>query len=217
MSDFINNTRSLNLSFKKYSMNTKSIINSILTYTSGNNIKLNMYSDFVESSRLLKRTQGVNLPLRLVKYPFGLENVYETNYNSDNTNLLNLFKIKFNDTENSLKHKSVPHTSYLTIKQKKYKKKKTIPAVTKYYKDAEGNKTKKVRYSGKPILFNNTIFEEGAGDPTLLYRMIKKNKKRSETIPVNLAKRIIRTKRTLVLPAHVNITVITNSFDIVHS
>ena len=46
---------------------------------------------------------------------------------------------------------------------------------------------------------------------------MKKNKKNNELIPVTLAKRMLRTKRTLVLPAHVNITLITNSFDVVHS
>ena len=32
-----------------------------------------------------------------------------------------------------------------------------------------------------------------------------------------LARRILRTKRTLVLPAHINLTIITNSYDVVHS
>lgn len=36
-------------------------------------------------------------------------------------------------------------------------------------------------------------------------------------MPVNLARRLLRTKRILVLPAHVNITVVTNSNDVVHS
>jgi heme/copper-type cytochrome/quinol oxidase subunit 2 len=47
--------------------------------------------------------------------------------------------------------------------------------------------------------------------------MLRKNKVRSENISVNLARRILRTKKTLVLPAHTNITIITNSYDIVHS
>lgn len=49
------------------------------------------------------------------------------------------------------------------------------------------------------------------------YSSLKLNKKRSEILSVNLARRLLRTKRTLVLPAHVNITVITNSYDVVHS
>jgi len=203
----------LNLNFKKYSIIIKSIFNNLLT-KNNSQLKLNMYTDYLESSRLIKRTQGVNLPLRIVKYPFGLDNTYDTNYNYET---LNLFDLRFNDIENSLKHKNLPHNTYFSVKQKRYTKKKSIPSITKYLKDSEGNKTRKVRYSGKPILLNNSLFEENTEDPIILYRLIKKNKKRSDLIPVNLARRILRTKRTLVLPAHVNITLITNSFDIVHS
>ncbi|MCA9459870.1 MAG: hypothetical protein KDH96_08865 [Candidatus Riesia sp.] len=49
------------------------------------------------------------------------------------------------------------------------------------------------------------------------HKAIKYNRHRSELVPVTLARRLLRTKRTLVLPAHVNITVITNSYDVVHS
>jgi hypothetical protein len=111
----------------------------------------------------------------------------------------------------------MPHTQYLTLKQKRYKRKKTIPFRVKYYSDLEGKKTKKIRYSGKPVLMENKIFENYIEDPTVQYRMIRKNKLRSDLIPVTLARRLLRTKKTLVLPAHVNITLITNSYDIVHS
>jgi len=46
---------------------------------------------------------------------------------------------------------------------------------------------------------------------------VKYNKHRNEIVPVNLARRLLRVKRTLVLPAHVNITLISNSYDVVHS
>lgn len=48
-------------------------------------------------------------------------------------------------------------------------------------------------------------------------KAVKYNRHRSELVPVTLARRLLRTKRTLVLPAHTNITVITNSYDVVHS
>ncbi len=208
--------------YKKYMISSKSLLNNVLLKNFNLGFKSlvsdsNMYSDFAESSRLVKRTQGVGLPVRLIKYPFGLD--FTDNYHASSGEDLNsdLFRFRFNDGENKVVHKVVPHTTYLTLKQKRYKRKKVIPAQVKYYQDAQGNKTKKVRYSGKPILFNNAIFEDNTLDPTILYRMIKKNKKRSDLIPVNLAKRILRVKKTLILPAHVNITLITNSYDIVHS
>lgn len=46
---------------------------------------------------------------------------------------------------------------------------------------------------------------------------IRNNRHRGEQIPVNLAKRLLLVKRNLVLPAHVNISIITNSYDVVHS
>jgi heme/copper-type cytochrome/quinol oxidase subunit 2 len=49
------------------------------------------------------------------------------------------------------------------------------------------------------------------------HNSIKFNRHRGELVPLTLARRLLRTKRTLVLPAHVNITVITNSYDVVHS
>lgn len=197
---------------KKYSLSTKNLFNSLFT-AKVNNADFSMYADYEESSRSIKRTQGVVLPLRIVKYPFGLDNTFDTNYNVSKSNL---FDLHFNDVENSLKHKSVPHSTYFSVKQKRYAKKDAINTITKYNYDENGNK-KGVRYTGKPILLNNSIFEQNSEDPIILYRLIKKNKKRSDLIPVTLARRILRTKRTLVLPAHVNITLVTNSFDIVHS
>ena len=58
-------------------------------------------------------------------------------------------------------------------------------------------------------LLKQSIFEN--------YKAIKYNRHRSELVPVTLARRLLRTKRTLVLPAHVNLTIITNSYDVVHS
>ena len=226
--DFSDNKNSLSVfllenigfNFKKLKITNNSIFNNLLVNDLNDSFNINndtnMYSDFVESSRLVKRTQGASLPLRIIKYPFGTENVL--NESSDiNKEFLDLFRVRYSDGESNLKHKVVPHTTYLTLKQKRKTKTKTIPAQTRYYKDASGNKTARVRYSGKPILLNNSIFEDNLGDTTIYYDLIKKNKKRSDLIPVTLARRILRTKRTLVLPAHVNITLITNSFDIVHS
>ena len=50
-----------------------------------------------------------------------------------------------------------------------------------------------------------------------MYTAIKNNKYKNELIPVTLARRLLRTKRTLILPAHINLTLITNSYDVIHS
>jgi len=135
-------------------------------------------------------------------------------YNKDN---LELLRFRFNDKNAKIEHKVLPHTTFLTLKQKRYKRRKVINPFVAYYKDNLGKKTKNIKYSGKLYLKNNSIFTEDFTEPTQYYRMMKKNKKRFESIPVVYSKRMLRTQRTLVLPAHVNITAITNSYDVVHS
>ena len=67
------------------------------------------------------------------------------------------------------------------------------------------------------VLVNPKIKKKSVGDD-FNYRITNKiNKHRSELVPVTLARRLLRTKRTLVLPSHVNLTIITNSYDVVHS
>lgn len=172
--------------------------------------KLSYYSDFIESSRYIKKQQGVLLPIRLIKLN------QKWNDSLDFTNL-DLFRVRFNSGNSNIQSKNVPNTTYMSIKQKRYERKKNISPITKMVREDYTQNSKKVRYSGKTILLNNSIFEDYINDATSYYRMMKKNKKRSELISVNLSRRILRTKRTLVLPAHTNITLITNSFDIVHS
>jgi len=170
------------------------------------------YNDFLEVNRWLKRSQGNNAPIRLVKYP--ISNKTNFNFSED---ILNLFKFRYSDPENTVKHKPVPHSTFLTMKQKRYKRRKNIPARVKYFKDSKGNNTKKVRWSANPYLFNNESIIQDFNNPTKQYNLMKKNKTRYSNTSVVLSKRMLRTRRTLVLPAHVNITAVTNSYDVIHS
>lgn len=170
------------------------------------------YNDFLEVNRWAKRGQGTNTPARLIKYP--ISNKTNFDFNKD---VLELFRFRFTDNETTIKHKPVPHSTFLTMKQKRYKRRKTIPTRVKFEKDTKGNNTKKVRWSANPYLFNNESIIQDFGNPTKQYNFFKKNKVRSELTSVVLSKRMLRTRRTLVLPAHVNITAVTNSYDVVHS
>jgi len=170
------------------------------------------HSDLDDNSRWAKRSFGKNSPLRLVKYPVSDENFSNT-----------LFKLRFNDSESALKHKTVPNTTYLTLKQKRYKRRKKIPLYTKSVKTFDMNPitglslNKKSKISSKLFLKDNSLLIDNIDDSTRQYRMLKKNKSRNELIPVVYSKRLLRVKRTLVIPAHVNITAITNSYDVCHS
>jgi heme/copper-type cytochrome/quinol oxidase subunit 2 len=169
------------------------------------------YNDFLEVNRWFKKSQGTNSPVRLIKYP--ISNKF-SNFNTDD---ITLFKFRFSNNESNIKHKPAPHSTFLTMKQKRYKRRKLIPARVKFEKDINGNNTKKIRWSSNPYLFNNESIINNFGNPSKQYNFFKKNKIRYENTSVVLSKRMLRTRRTLVLPAHVNITAITNSYDVVHS
>lgn len=171
------------------------------------------HENFMEITRWTKRTQGTISPCRLIKYP--LINQYDL---KSRENELTLLRFRFNENQSKLIHKPVSHNNYLVIKQKKYKPLKTVPLRIKYLRDPlTGKNTKVAKYTGKMTLFENSIFLEDDFNSTLRYKLFKKFKKQNENIPVTLWRRLLRTKRTLVLPAHVNITAITNSYDVVHS
>jgi hypothetical protein len=200
--NFVLNTN--NFGYSNFKKNNLFLFNFFENVTL-NNMTSNLitHMDLEENSRWIKRSFGKNAALRLVKYPV-----------SNDKFELNMFKLRFNDLESKLNHKPVPNTTYLTLKQKRYKRRKKIPLFTKLYKDTNGVKNK---FSGKLFLKDNALLIDEAGDPTRQYRMVKKNKARHEAIPVVYSKRLLRVKRTLVLPAHVNITAITNSYDVCHS
>jgi len=76
----------------------------------------------------------------LIKYP--LSNKTNFDFNSNN---FELFKFRFADNEATIKHKPISNSTFLTMKQKRYKRRKSIPARVKYQKDSSGNNTKKIR------------------------------------------------------------------------
>jgi hypothetical protein len=182
---------------KKISTFTKNYLSSDYHFVS------RTFNNFSENSRFIKRTQGLKLPFRLIKELIVDDNCFTSFF----------FKWQFGTGFSNLQEKFSSNTSFLVLKQKKYTRKDNITSVI-VNDDFSGNL---IKYTGKNILLNNSIFFDYINDSNSVYRLVKKNKKRMETIPITLAKRLLRVKRTLVLPAHLNITLITNSFDIVHS
>jgi hypothetical protein len=76
---------------------------------------------------------------------------------------------------------------------------------------------KNTKYDNKNYTKIENFSEKTDIDKYNLYTSVRTNKYKNEMIPVTLARRLLRTKRTLILPAHINITLITNSYDVVHS
>lgn len=160
-----------------------------------------------DSTRDNKNYMGKPNPLTLVKIPVNKVHMLTEND-------FFLFKFRFNDKNSLISAKNGPKVPYFAFKQQRYKARKLIPMVTKKYVDDLGN-DKNVKNN---FTLNNTYsIENDLENPTRYYRMLRKNKVRSENMPVVVSKRLLRVKKTLVLPTHINITAVTNSYDVVHS
>jgi hypothetical protein len=64
---------------------------------------------------------------------------------------------------------------------------------------------------------NNMVTDTVDFDRMVFYRFFKKMKHKADNVALPFSKRLLRTRKILVLPAHVNLAVITNSFDVIHS
>ena len=207
LESFSNNLDSLSPKLNKnLNINLWSFLKKPLNDSNYNTTSNFNYIDGWENTRWLKRSTGKNTPLRIVKFPINFNT-----FNEDSN--FNFFFLRFDLEESKLKHKNTPDTTYLTLKQKRYKRRKSMPLV----KGVVNNEFGKTSFSGKLVLKNNSKLAVNDSNGDIQYRMVRKNKARNDSIGVLFSKRMLRVKRTLVLPAHVNITAITNSYDVCHS
>jgi hypothetical protein len=126
---------------------------------------------------------------------------------------LDLLKIRFAHNSSSAVYKNITYNPFLVIKQKRYTLKKKI--LEKNF--TVHNLTNNAKQIKSNFFLNSGVGEDTKTDLSLLYKFFKKNKKRDEFFSIVTSRRLLRTRHTLVLPAHVNITAITNSYDVVHS
>jgi len=201
------------LSVKTLSESKNTGINNFLQNSILNNYKnvIENRIDLEDENRFIKRSFGKTTPIRLLKCP----SIDFLLFKPNNVEDYSLIKFRFNEKKPSLSKKPVRETVYLTFKQKRYNQRNNIGKKNESYFNKDEGINKK--YSGNPFLKDLSIIEENYGNPTRQYRMLKKAKSRLDTTKVSTWNRLLRSRRVLVLPAHVNITVITNSFDIVHS
>lgn len=152
----------------------------------------------------------INLgPIRLIKH------ILPQNSNDSSSDLL---KFEFFDNNNQTSVKLPDNDNFWVLKQKRYKKKQLIKSFTT--KDVEYMDFETIRNIYKKHIIENLKLITDLDfkmDPYSLYKCIRGNRHRTESLPVHLYRRLLRTKRTLTLPAHVNMTVVTNSYDVVHS
>lgn len=201
------NLNNVILNFSKNKININEEFRSFLNYTP--DLKMDAELNFLkfitheESNKDVKLSLGKPNPISLIKIPVSKYNDYT-----------DLFKFRYNDLNSNLNQRSVSKVPYFAFKQVRYKRRKLIPTVTKQYTDIDFlNKTTK----GNFYLKNQYSIETDLKTPTTHYRMFRKNRFRNEKLNVVVSKRLLRVKKTLVLPTHVNIAAITNSYDVVHS
>lgn len=146
-------------------------------------------------------------------YPIKLINL-KINSDKFKENYKEFFRIKTIDSNELVAPKIDENVDFLVVKQKRYKRKQAIRSYS--FNDFSGSP-----HTASRFLKNNLIIEQlgvtGLKQPFHLYSSIRLNRQRSESFSINLSRRLLRTTRTLVLPAFTNISLIANSYDVVHS
>jgi hypothetical protein len=158
--------------------------------------------DEVEESAENLRVQSVKYPIRLIK---GVLTKHNISLLKNNTKLEKNILLNYNIISSDITDKIGQSEQFWGFRQKRYKKLRMF--------SFPNNK----RYDNRTYTYIENFTNKVDMDKYNLYAGVRNNKYKSEMIPVTLARRLLRTKRTLVLPAHINITLITNSYDVVHS
>jgi heme/copper-type cytochrome/quinol oxidase subunit 2 len=180
----------LNMYFKKNTLNQHHF-----TFIAWNHIfkkKIfffkNLTNSINENSRSIKKFTYYNLP---------------TGTNCLNLNSLSqIWNIVFDSTTLQKIYKNNILLQFLVIKQKRY-----IPKKIKI-NDAD-NHLVIFKYNYFNVLNVNNLY--------IINYLFNKFNNNKNLVTFNLNKRLLKTKRILILPGHMNISIITNSFDVVHS
>jgi len=202
-------------------------------------LQLDETTDADSNSRHYLTTQ----PFRLMR---GVINQHVTDilqsdkFSSNKLTKMLFLNTKFSQSGESLKDKELMPETLWGFRQKKYKRtkkfkfkpeviydpitfkvigQKALPTSPKVDIAGLDLQTTKLQSQATVDSEDNVLKDRSRNvDDTFNYRIAARiNRHRSELVPVTLARRLLRTKRTLVLPAHVNLTIITNSYDVVHS
>ena len=202
-------------------------------------LQLDETTDADSNSRHFLTTQPFRL-LRGVLNQHVVDILQSDKFSSTKLNKLLFLNTKFSQTGEALADKELMPETLWGFRQKKYKRTKkfkfkaeviydpvtfevvghkALPTSPKI--DIAGLELQGIESSNSGRLDSEEVsIKDRSRDlqDNFNYRISARiNRHRSELVPVTLARRLLRTKRTLVLPAHVNLTLITNSYDVVHS
>lgn len=186
---------------------------------SNKNYNLSSSALFEDNSRFYKRKEGLSNPITIRPIYLSDSSVVEVK----NTNL-NLLTVRYETGLNEIVPKPKPHNNFMVMKQKRYKRRKNIKP-TEYtlgtkaleYYNTQLDANVKPKNKGQILLSRDQSLSYSQENLSRKYKFFMKNKVRGDDTNVAVSRRMMRTKRTLVLPAHVNLTAITNSYDVIHS
>jgi heme/copper-type cytochrome/quinol oxidase subunit 2 len=200
-----------------------------------NTIGSNSYYDFLRLDETSDSTGNLRalsstVPFRLVKGIINQHNIHVLSSVTNEQTFNKLLFLQFNiiNTGELNKDKELIPETLWGFRQKKYKRIKKFnfkpqaiydPITFKILGFNNVNLTNTVDIAGVDLSYNLLRKDKKLNYSNLYnyYLAMKINRNKTELVPITLARRLLRTKRTLVLPAHVNLTVITNSYDVVHS
>lgn len=186
-------------------------------FTSSNTIK-SSNSYFDETNRFSRVRQNQEfIGLRKI---FINDDVIKNYISKQSDSVLKPVTIDFCNISDRIESKVKPHNNFMVMKQKRYKRRKllkqfdvSIPKKSlDYFIKNNTNIPKKAKF-----LLEKNSAKFITKDLSNKYKIFMKNKIRSDSSNIVVNRRMLRTKRTLVIPAHVNITAITNSYDVIHS
>ena len=193
---------SLSVSSQRVTPYKSYIISNILNNKmSASQFDTDILDDLDETAENL-RIKLSNFPIKLIKGTLNNHNV--SVLNNSETLSKNIF-LNYRLNNSTVTEKIAQVEQFWGFRQKKYKKLRSFsfPQNNKFH-----NKT----YTQiSNYLQNDSINKYN------LYTGIRTTRNKAETNSITTSRRLLRTKRTLILPAHINITLITSSYDVVHS
>jgi hypothetical protein len=84
-------------------------------------------SDVTEVTRWFKRMSGSIQPVKILKQPISLKTKIE------GENLVEVFRSRFTENDSYLMHKPLPNSTFLAMKQKRYKRRRIIFHRARFY------------------------------------------------------------------------------------
>lgn len=203
-------------------------INNLYKYVSSNsvfstqdNILQKSSTSYYDDTNRFSRSREVSKVFSIKRSHINDDFIKAYSSSGDDQLKLKFINLDFTGIHDRIESKIKPHNNFMVLKQKRYKRRKSL-------KDSEIILPKKsLNYyiknnisapnKGQLLLNSNNSTEYLTNNFTSKYKMFMKNKIKSDNSNIAVNRRMLRTKRTLIIPAHVNITAITNSYDVIHS